>query len=153
MLARDQVQKLPTAHTDHLKWPHTLHLGQTNLRLHECDHPPTTMHRPPRIDTPCRPNDLLLKDAPPASTHHTLLMLLELPTRRHDRRTIRFPCERTLALRRITTWIAPDCTHRTPTTDLATKMHSRHSSCLVITTISKARHANAATCPSNQPRL
>jgi hypothetical protein len=153
MLARGQVQKLPTAHTDHLKWPHTLHLEQTDLHLHECDHPPTTMLRPLRIDTPCRPNDLSLKDAPPASTHHTLSTLLELSTRHHDRRTIRFLCERTLAPRRITTWIAVDCTRRTPTTDLATKMHSQRSLCLVITTTSKARHANAATCPSNQPRL
>ena len=153
MLARDRVQKLPTAPTDLRKWPHTLHLEQTNLRLHACDHPPSTMHRHPRIDTPCRPRDLSLKDVHPASTHHTLLTLLELPTRHRDRRTIRFLCEKTLALRKTTTWTAADCTHRTPTTDLATKTHSQHSSCLAITITSKARHASAATCPSNRPRL
>jgi hypothetical protein len=151
MLARGQVQRPPTAPTDHQKWPHTLHLEQINL--HGCDHPPTTTHRPPLIDTPCRPNGLSWRGAPPALTLHTLLMLLELPTRRHDRRITRSPCEKTLVLRKTTTWTAAGCTRRKSTAVWATKTHSQHSSCLAITTTSKARHANAATCQSSQPRL
>ena len=153
MLARDQVQSLRMAPTGHQQWLHTLLLGQTSLHLHGCDHLPTTTHRPLRIDMPCRPSVLSWKDVPLVSTLHTRSMLLGLPTRHRVRRTIRFLCEKTLALRKTTTWTAADCTRRTPTTDLATKTHSQHSSCLAITIISKARHASAATCPSNRPRL
>jgi hypothetical protein len=151
MLARGQVRRLPTAPTDRQKWPHTLHLEQ--IKLHDCGHPPTTMHRPPLIDTPCRPNGLSWKDPRLPFTPRTLLMLLALPTRHHGRRTIRFLCEKTLALRKTTTWTAAECTRRKSTTDWVMKTHSQHSSCLATTTTSKARHVNVATCPSSRPRL